>query len=115
MSACFEIECSSGTYVRALVTDLGDAYCEELSRTAIGPFRLKDADPERVLSLREALAFLPERPLSDEEAAAVRHGRRVPDGGSGAEHARLTHGGDVLAIGESRDGEWQPVVVFAPA
>ena len=40
--AAFEIECSSGTYVRSLVTDLGDAYCEELERTAIGPFRLED-------------------------------------------------------------------------
>ena len=44
----FEIECSSGTYVRSLVTDLGDAYCEELERTAIGPFRLEDADPDRL-------------------------------------------------------------------
>ncbi len=35
-----EIECSSGTYVRQLIADLGDAYCEELQRTAIGPFRL---------------------------------------------------------------------------
>src|SRR5919108_703215 len=41
--AAFEIESSSGTYVRSLVTDLGDAYCEELERTAIGPFRLEDA------------------------------------------------------------------------
>ena len=36
-----EIECSSGTYVRQLIADLGDAYCEELQRTAIGPFRLR--------------------------------------------------------------------------
>src|SRR3954451_4702024 len=35
-----ELECSSGTYVRQLVADLGDAYCEELERTAIGPFSL---------------------------------------------------------------------------
>src|SRR3954462_12768971 len=28
--AAFEIECSSGTYIRSLITDLGDAYCEEL-------------------------------------------------------------------------------------
>ena len=28
----FEIECSSGTYVRSLVADLGDAYCESLRR-----------------------------------------------------------------------------------
>src|SRR3954453_20818970 len=66
-----EIECSSGTYVRSLVTDLGDPYCDELERTAIGPFRLEDADPERVLPLAEALAFLPERPLGAEEATAV--------------------------------------------
>ena len=73
----FEIECSSGTYVRSLVTDLGDAYCEELERTAIGAFRLEDADPDRLVPLREALAFLPERALSAEEARAVSHGRSV--------------------------------------
>ena len=61
----FEIECSSGTYVRQLVADLDDAYCERLERTAIGPFRLADADPERVVPLGEALAFLPERALDD--------------------------------------------------
>jgi tRNA pseudouridine55 synthase len=113
--AAFEIECSSGTYVRSLVTDLGDAYCDELERTAIGPFRLEDADPDRILGLSEALAFMPERPLSDEEAAAIRHGRRIPAGGTGAEHTRLTHEGDVLAIGEPVGDELQPVVVFAPA
>jgi tRNA pseudouridine55 synthase len=39
----FEIECSSGTYVRSLIADLGDAYCESLRRTAIGPFGIEDA------------------------------------------------------------------------
>ena len=39
----FEIECSSGTYVRSLVADLGDAYCESLRRMAIGPFRVEHA------------------------------------------------------------------------
>ena len=29
----FAIECSSGTYVRSLIMDLGDAYCVELRRT----------------------------------------------------------------------------------
>ena len=52
----FEIECSSGTYVRSLIADLGDAYCTELRRTAIGPFRVEDADPERPVALPEALA-----------------------------------------------------------
>ena len=39
----FAIECSSGTYVRSLIADLGDAYCLELRRTAIGPFSVDDA------------------------------------------------------------------------
>ena len=33
----FEIECSSGTYVRSLIADLGDAYCTELRRTRDRP------------------------------------------------------------------------------
>jgi tRNA pseudouridine55 synthase len=43
--AGFEIECGSGTYVRSLIADLGDAYCLELRRTAIGPFHVTDAVP----------------------------------------------------------------------
>jgi tRNA pseudouridine55 synthase len=120
----FEIECSSGTYVRSLVTDLGDAYCEELERTAIGAFRLEDADPDRLVPLREALAFLPERALSLEEASAVSHGRSVPavaQAGADAapaaegEHFRLTFEGELVAIAEPRAAELKPVVVFAPA
>jgi tRNA pseudouridine55 synthase len=41
--AAFEIACGSGTYVRSLIADLGDAYCLELRRTAIGPFDVRDA------------------------------------------------------------------------
>lgn len=41
--AGYAIECSSGTYVRSLIADLHDAYCEELRRTAIGPFEVIDA------------------------------------------------------------------------
>src|SRR4051794_41526970 len=44
----FTIECSSGTYVRSLIADLGDAYCLELRRTRIGHFDVADADPERI-------------------------------------------------------------------
>jgi tRNA pseudouridine55 synthase len=43
--AGFEIECGSGTYVRSLIADLGDAYCLELRRAAIGPFQVRDAAP----------------------------------------------------------------------
>ena len=48
----FEIECSSGTYVRSLIADLGDAYCEELRRTAIGPFAVEEADAESAAAAR---------------------------------------------------------------
>ena len=52
----FEIECSSGTYVRSLIADLGDAYCERLRRTAIGPFTVDEADDDLLVPLDEALA-----------------------------------------------------------
>ena len=111
--AGFEIECSAGTYVRTLIADLGDAYCDELERTAIGPFRLADADPDRLVPLGEALAFLPARALSEDEAAAVRHGRRI--GGEADRATRLMAGDELIAIAEPRADELQPVVVFEPA
>ncbi len=45
-SAEYEIECSAGTYIRTLIETLDDAYCAELRRTAIGPFRIEDAGEE---------------------------------------------------------------------
>jgi len=67
--AAFEIECGSGTYVRSLIADLGDAYCLELRRTAIGPFDVSDAvaPPARgeswgaptLIALQRALEMLP--------------------------------------------------------
>jgi tRNA pseudouridine55 synthase len=44
--AHFEIECSAGTYVRTLVETLGDAYCSDLRRTAVGPFLVEDSGEE---------------------------------------------------------------------
>ncbi len=44
-AAAYEIECGSGTYVRSLIADLGDAYCLALRRTAIGPFEVSGAVP----------------------------------------------------------------------
>ena len=59
-SARYEIECSSGTYVRTLIETLADAYCSELRRTAIGPFGVGDAGSElsidRVAELVPAVA-----------------------------------------------------------
>ncbi len=53
----FEIECSAGTYVRSLIAELGDAYCESLRRTAVGPFSVDEAPA--FLALAEALGRLP--------------------------------------------------------
>lgn len=58
--AHYEVECSAGTYVRTLVETLEDAYCAELRRTAIGPFRVENAGDEvpaeRVADLVPAVA-----------------------------------------------------------
>lgn len=56
-SARYEIECSAGTYVRTLVETLEDAYCSELRRTAIGPFRVERAGEE--VGLEEVGALVP--------------------------------------------------------
>jgi tRNA pseudouridine55 synthase len=104
----FAIRCSSGTYVRSLVADLGDAYCEQLRRTAIGPFAVADADAERVVPLNDALAFLPEARLSGDDARRAFHGAAVPDP-AGADRAvgsavRLTDADGLIAIAAPRRG-----------
>jgi tRNA pseudouridine55 synthase len=48
---------SSGTYVRAIAERLG-GHCVALRRTEIGPFRVEEADPERLIPPDEALARL---------------------------------------------------------
>src|SRR4051794_9292850 len=95
--AAFEIECSAGTYVRSLIEGLGDAYCEGLERTAIGPFAGEGAGRE--LPLADALTFMPERALSEAEEQAVRNGRPVPGGDEVEGEVRLTAGGRLVAIG----------------
>jgi len=56
-SAEYEIECSAGTYIRSLVETLEDAYCAELRRTAIGPFKIEDAGKE--LSVEQVAELVP--------------------------------------------------------
>jgi len=113
-----EIESSAGTYVRQLVADLGDAYCEELERTGVGPFELADADPERIVPLGEALAFLPACELAAAEAERAAHGVAVAASagqkGGEAQALRLTHADALIAIAEPRGEQLKPVVVFAP-
>jgi tRNA pseudouridine55 synthase len=52
-----DLRVSSGTYVRAIATALG-GHCATLRRTEVGPFRVEEADPERLLPPEEALARL---------------------------------------------------------
>jgi tRNA pseudouridine55 synthase len=109
--AGLEIECSSGTYVRSLVADLGDAYCLELRRTGIGPFDVADADPERIVPLDEALAFLPAVELGGEDARRAGHGAAVR--GAAAGTVRLRDDAGLIALAEPReDGTLKPVVGF---
>lgn len=110
--ATFEIECSSGTYVRQLVADLGDAYCAELRRTAIGPFAVQDAGAE--LGPADALAFLPAVELDDGQARAAGHGVKLELEAAGEGPVRLMHDGELVAVAEPRDRLLAPVVVFAP-
>jgi tRNA pseudouridine55 synthase len=126
--ARFEIECSSGTYVRALIETLNDAYCESLRRVAIGRFRVEDAGTE--LTANQALEFLPEVRLDEEEARAVSHGQSI-----GTSHwplatrpepeaewpmangqwpvARLTFEGALLAVARLEGDSLKPEVVLA--
>jgi tRNA pseudouridine55 synthase len=53
-----DLRVSSGTYVRAIAEELG-GHCATLRRLEIGPFRVEDADEERVIPPDQALALLP--------------------------------------------------------
>ena len=71
LRAGYLIECSAGTYVRSLIADLGDAYCVELRRTAIGPFKVEDAvaPPPRGESWQQPAPLSIERTLGLLESA----------------------------------------------
>jgi tRNA pseudouridine55 synthase len=55
--ATLDLLVGSGTYVRAIADELG-GHCRTLRRTEVGPFRVEDADPARILSPEQALAAL---------------------------------------------------------
>src|ERR1700761_1979077 len=44
--AHYEIECSAGTYVRTLIETLGAAYCSDLRRVGVAPFRVEETGRE---------------------------------------------------------------------
>ncbi|MBA3716690.1 MAG: tRNA pseudouridine(55) synthase TruB [Actinobacteria bacterium] len=91
-SVMLDLRVSSGTYIRAVAHELG-GHCRTLRRTEVGPFRVEDADPERILPPAEALPFLPAREVDAATAAAIRQGReRV------AEDVRVLHDGELVAV-----------------
>jgi tRNA pseudouridine55 synthase len=55
--ARLDLRVSSGTYVRAIAATLG-GHCATLRRTEVGPFRVEEADPERLIAPDDALARL---------------------------------------------------------
>jgi tRNA pseudouridine55 synthase len=109
----FVIECSSGTYVRSLIAELGDAYCEQLRRTRIGPFSVADADPDRPIALAEALGFIPELRLQGESARLAAHGAAVPIS-TGDTLVRLTDAAGLIAVAAPgpAPGTVKPLVGF---
>ena len=112
--AALLIECSAGTYVRALVADLADAYCEQLRRTAIGSFQVTDADPARLVPLADVLAqILPSVRLDADDARRAGHGAAVAaQGPEGADDVVLLDDDGPIAIAQPRDGGLKPIVGF---
>jgi tRNA pseudouridine55 synthase len=135
--AVVEVECSAGTYVRALARDLGEAignaaYLGALTRTASGPFGLADAtslDDIRAAAAERSdgllayirpidtgLEALPVVALTDLEVVAISKGQFVrPAGGLpvAADHYRLQDpGGNLVAIATASSGRLAPDKVF---
>ncbi len=116
-----DVTCSSGTYIRAIARDLGEAlgvggHLTALRRTAVGPFHVAQAhtleeltDDFSVLPLAAAARLLfPAVTMSAAEAAGVRVGRRLPEG-LPALSAVFDDGGEFLAL---YDATGRPVAVF---
>jgi tRNA pseudouridine55 synthase len=122
--AAFHIACSSGTYVRSLIMDLGDAYCLTLRRTTIGPFSVADATapPDRndtepykpnLIPVADALrAVLPTITLDAATAARAGHGQRIPLDAPDGEHLLVDPAGDPVCVALVSSGQAKPRVGF---
>jgi len=115
------VRVSSGTYVRALARDLGNAlgvggHLTALRRTRSGRFSVADVADELV-PLGTALSqAMPAFALTAEQVIDVRYGRSVaaPDstGGTVGPVGLMDAHGDAIAIAEAREGRFVPKVVF---
>ncbi|MFL6130914.1 MAG: tRNA pseudouridine(55) synthase TruB [Mycobacteriales bacterium] len=125
-----EVDCSSGTYVRALARDLGGAlgvggHLTALRRTRVGPFTLADAvtleqlaelaDPVPVPLDAAVAAAFPRRDLDADGAARLGHGGRLAPVGLPGPYGAFDPAGAVVALVTERDGTARPLVVFRPA
>jgi tRNA pseudouridine55 synthase len=124
--ASITVDCSKGTYIRQVASDLGaatgaGAYCLELRRTRVGGFDVADAgSPEQVAadpfgpwyrSPADALPHLPARALDAEESRDVAHGRALRRLGEDGVTLLLADG-ELRAVAEPRGEHLQPVVVL---
>ena len=127
------VDCSSGTYVRALARDLGaglgvGGHLTALRRSQVGPFGLRHArtlaqleeHAELSLTMDEAVALaFPRRDVDSRDATALAHGQRLSPGGLPGTYGVFDPDGHVVALardeGSGRAGHATPLVVLAPA
>ncbi|MBJ2121258.1 tRNA pseudouridine(55) synthase TruB [Arthrobacter sp. MSA 4-2] len=121
------VECSSGTYIRALARDLGTAlgvggHLTALRRTRVGPYTIEQASTLDQLAEKLTLlelddagrALFPVRELSAAEADDVSHGRKIPAGQDGGPVAAYSPEGTLVALLENRGQDARALLVFAP-
>jgi len=118
----FRVTCSSGTYVRSLVADVGDrlgcgAHLARLVRARIGPFVLEDAEPPDrpgvPLPIERSVAHLPRVELESDEAEAARHGRPLAPAGVEGPHAVFGPDGGLIGVWRDEGARARPEVVLA--
>ncbi|WP_055400357.1 MULTISPECIES: tRNA pseudouridine(55) synthase TruB [unclassified Mycobacterium] len=124
-----EVDCSSGTYIRALARDVGAAlgvggHLTALRRTRVGRFTLERARtldelaeaPGLSLTLDEAcLLIFPRRDLTAEEAEATANGRPLAPAGVAGVYAACDADGKVIALLRDEGAKTKSVVVIRPA
>ena len=114
------VDCSSGTYIRALARDMGQAlgvggHLRELRRTMVGEFRIDDAtkpdELRKPMTLLEVATMLfPVVELSDAQAQDIIHGKRIVLEESSPVAA--DYRGALLAILEPVGKAYRSVTVF---
>ena len=120
-----EIDCSSGTYIRALARDLGQGlgvggHLTKLRRTRVGDFDIQSAntiaelDNPTLIPLAEAAGSLFESiKLSEQEVIDLVHGKRIANKVLGSEPvAGITETGKLVAVLEPVNSDLKSVVVF---